>query len=314
MVPAIPRILGRIKQLTQLAQAEKPSLIITVDSQDFSSRLAKRLRPLGIPHIHYVAPKVWAWRQGRAAKLKNLYTHLLTILPFEKHFFFKYGMESTYVGHPAVTALAGDTHKPSAHPTLALLPGSRKSELTRHWPLFLQTYRNLKQQQPQLSALLALPNEKALRTCQALAGWTDADSIHPVYGEARFGALANATAALTKSGTNNLELALLGVPAIVTYRMNPLTYLLAKWLVKVPYISLPNLILHKAGKRVAYPEFLQRAANATKLTEVTHLLLTGEAAKEAQAKALTKLKTLLATSQPPAKMAAEVVYKYLNKN
>ena len=88
VVPAIPRILGRIKQLTQLAQAEKPSLIITVDSQDFSSRLAKRLRPLGIPHIHYVAPKVWAWRQGRAAKLKNLYTHLLTILPFEKHFFF----------------------------------------------------------------------------------------------------------------------------------------------------------------------------------------------------------------------------------
>lgn len=311
VVPAIPRILGRIRQLVQLAESEKPNLIITIDAQDFSSRLAKRLHPLGIPHIHYVAPKVWAWRQGRAAKLKDVYTHLLTILPFEQGFFRKYGMASTYVGHPAVTTLAPYTRQPSVQPTLALLPGSRSSELKRHWPVFLQTYRNLKQRQPNLTAVLALPNEKALHTCQTLADWTDADAIQPVYGEARFAALANATAALTKSGTNNLELALLGVPAIVTYRMNPLTYLLAKWLVKVPYISLPNLILHKAAKRVAYPEFLQRAANPQKLTEVTHLLLTGTAAREAQAKALTKLKSLMETPQPPAAMAAEVVSKYL---
>ncbi|TKW61512.1 MAG: lipid-A-disaccharide synthase [Blastochloris viridis] len=313
VIPAIPRILKRLSQLEALVKKEKPSLIITIDSQDFSSRLAKRVRILGIPHIQYVAPKVWAWRQGRAHKLRELYTHLLTILPFEQGFFQNYGMKTNYVGHPAITMLEPyvKARSEGQKPVIALLPGSRGAELKRHWPIFLQTYRNLRQRQPNLSAVLALPNRKTLEACQAIAPWESADLILPVFGEERFHHLATATAALTKSGTNNLELALLGIPAIVTYRMNALTYLIARLLVKVPYISLPNLILHNTSRRVAYPEYIQGAANTAKLTEVMTLLLTGTAARDAQIKALGSLKALMATPKPPPLMAAEVVGKYI---
>ncbi len=313
VIPAIPRILKRLRQLEELVTKEKPDLIITIDSQDFSSRLAKRVRKLGIPHIQYVAPKVWAWRQGRAHKLRELYTHLLTILPFEQGFFQNYGIKTSYVGHPAITMLEPfvKARTEGQKPVLALLPGSRTSELTRHWPIFLQTYRNLRERQPTLSAVLALPNRQTLELCQKIAPWESTDLILPVFGEERFHHLATATAALAKSGTNNLEMALLGVPAVVTYKMNPLTYLIARLLVQVPYISLPNLILHNAGKRVAYPEYIQHAASTAKLTEVMGLLLSGTAARDAQIKALEGLKSLMATPKPPAQMAAEVVVKYI---
>lgn len=311
IIPSIPRILGRIKQLAELAAQEKPALAITIDSQDFSARLATKLKPLGIPHIHYVAPKVWAWRQHRVHKLKHLYTHLLSILPFEAAFFSTAGIPTTYVGHPAVTTLAPYTAKTSARPILALLPGSRGAELKRHWPLFLQTYRQLKAALPELTAVLALPNERTLNTCKTLAPWSKADAITAVFGEDRFAALAKSTAALSKSGTNNLELALIGTPAVVCYRMNALTYKLAQKLVKVPYISLPNLILHNAGKPAAYPEFIQHEASQETLASELYLLLTNQKPATTQRAALKALHKLMDTPRPPAQMAANVVSNYL---
>ncbi len=318
VIPAIPRALRHLKTLAQLAQTAKPDLIITIDSQDFAIRLATRTHHLGIPHVHYVAPKVWAWRQGRAAKLGQAYSHLLTILPFEKAFFQKFGLKSTYVGHPAVTTLAPHIQPqpqiPSPAPVLALLPGSRSGELKRHWPIFLQTYRQLRQTAPGLTAVLALPSEKALNTCRTLADWTDADAITPVYGEARFTHLATATAALTKSGTNNLELALLGIPALVTYRMNALTFQIAKRLVKVPFISLPNLILHYAGRPVVYPELIQHAVTPSALQQALTPLLTASPARSAQLKALSSLGSLMHTPQPPATLAAQAALACLKPN
>lgn len=311
VLPSIPRILRRIRQLKGLAEHERPSLVITIDSQDFSKRLAQALRPLGISHLHYVAPKVWAWRQGRVHKLKKLYTHLLTILPFETGFFRSAGIPTTYVGHPALTTLApyAAHATPSKSPTLALLPGSRRSELTRHWPLFLTTYRMLKALMPNLAATLALPDQAALALCRRLAPWQSADAITPVLGEGRFKALASATAALSKSGTNNLELALLGTPAVVCYRMSPLSFAIAKRLVKVPFISLPNLILN----RQAYPEYVQHAATPTALARALQPLLQQPAARKAQQTLLLKLKTLMQTPQPPAEQAAAIALELLEK-
>lgn len=314
VIPAIPRILGRLKQLEDLAATAKPDLVLTIDSQDFSSRLAKRLkkRLAGTPHIHYVAPKVWAWRQSRVKKLKNLYTHLITILPFEEAFFATAGLPATYVGHPATTALSRYRHNSSTqNPTLALLPGSRESELTRHWPIFLQTARMLHRYVPNLSFVLALPNEEALATCQKLAPWMDADNIFAVMGEDRFKKLAYSTAALSKSGTNNLELALIGTPAVVAYRMNELTYQLAKRLVKVPFISLPNLILHYSGRTPVYPEHIQPDVTAEKLTARLLPLVLGQAPAQQQQEQLNSFHKLMMTPQPPAALAAAVVAKYL---
>ncbi len=313
VIPAIPRILGRLKQLEELAKTARPNLVITIDNQDFSARLAKRLKALNaIPHIHYVAPKVWAWRQSRVKKLKNLYTHLLTILPFEEEFFATAGLPATYVGHPATTMLARYRHNSSPqNPTLALLPGSRESELKRHWPLFLQTARMLHRYVPNLSFVLALPDQQALNTCQQLAPWADADSIFTVMGEDRFKKLAYSTAALSKSGTNNLELALIGTPAVVAYRMNDLTYQLAKRLVKVPFISLPNLILHYSGRTAVYPELIQPEATPENLTAKLLPLVLGQAPAQQQQEQLNSFHKLMGTPQPPAALASAVVSKYL---
>jgi lipid-A-disaccharide synthase len=309
VIPSIPRILARIRQLKALAVAEKPNLIITIDSQDFSKRLATALHGTA-PHLHYVAPKVWAWRQGRVHKLKKLYTHLLTNLPFEGKFFKNAGIPTTYVGHPALTTLAPYHYTPPKTPTLALLPGSRKSELKRHWPLFLAAYRNLKALQPSLTAVLTLPDASALATCKALAPWKASDAITPILGEARFKALASATAALSKSGTNNLELALLGTPAVVCYRMNALSYAIAKRLVKIPLVSLPNIILEEQ----VYPEFIQSAATPTTLARALQPLLQNPAARKHQQTLLLKLKTLMQTPQPPAEQAADIALKLLEKS
>lgn len=333
VVPSIPRILARLNQLAALADREGPALAITIDSQEFSYRLAKKLQnlPLSrrkIPVILYTAPKIWAWRQGRVKKLRGVFSHILAKFTFELPFFSGAGIPTTYVGHPALTTLAPYMpEKPEAPKSialnLALLPGSRKAEFTNHWPLLLATYRRLKQLSPQLTATLAVPDERALALCRQLAPWEEAEGITPVYGEARFQALTQCRAALAKSGTNNLELALLGIPAVICYRMNALSYQLAKWLVKVPYVSLPNLILNPqaVGHRPqstgagtgapVYPEFLQKGANPANLARALYPLLTEEKPRQHQLKLLGKMRAQMQTPQPPAQTAAEVVLSYL---
>jgi lipid-A-disaccharide synthase len=308
VVPSIPRIIGHLSRLQLLAETERPAALITIDSQDFSSRLAARVAHLGIPRIQYVAPKVWAWRQGRARKLSRIYTKLLSILPFEGEFFKTSGIPAPYVGHPAVEALKDmPANSMSTAFNLALLPGSRRQELKRHWPLMLATYRRLRTLHMPLTATLALTDERALAQCQALAPWEDTDGLTVVLGGDRFQALSQCRAALSKSGTNNLELALLGVPAVVCYRMNALTYFLAKRLVKVKYISLPNLIMNE----VVYPEFIQNGATPENLTRALHPILLQKQAFGRQKTLLTRLKTVMATPQPPAEMAAAEILKAL---
>jgi len=327
VVPAIPRIFARLRQLTKLAQQTKPILIITIDGQDFSKRLAQRLKPLGIAQVQYVAPKVWAWRPGRVHRLKQLYTQLLCNLPFEAPWFATVGLPATYVGHPMVEHLAAVPKPTQRALQLALLPGSRRSELARHWPVFLATYRRLKQLIPALSGLVVVPDEAAAAACRILAPWQHQEGLEVVMGEARFAAMAACQAALAKSGTNNLELALLGVPAVVCYRMHPLSYWLAKRLVKVPQFSLPNLILSPplsptlsspgqppqtfvpAGP--VYPEFLQQAAKPENLARALYPLLNNPQAAAHQRAKLQQVAAAMATPKPAAVLAVEAVAQYL---
>lgn len=319
VLPALPRILKRVSQLYRVAETEFPALVITIDNQDFSNRVAQGIQNLRIPHVHYVAPKVWAWRRGRLEKLRHLYTHLLTILPFEAPFFSQAGIPTTYVGHPATTAMAEHvaTHRVF---TLAMLPGSRGAELKRHWPTMLATYRMLRQKNPELTGLLALPDESALPRLQKIAPWTAQDAIQTVAHEDRFKALSSCRAALTKSGTVNLELALLGVPAVVMYKMHPLTYLLAKRMVQVPYISLPNLILNPASltdptlrspNHELYPEFIQHEATPEKLARALTPLLSDTKTYTHQKTLLANLHAAMKTTLPPAELAANTILPLL---
>lgn len=322
ILPAVPRILGHLNTLKTLAEKEKPALIITIDGQDFSKRLAKKLKPLGIPHVHYVAPKVWAWRPWRVKKLASLYTKLLCNLPFEQAWFDAANLPTTYVGHPMVEALSHIAPAKEKALQLALLPGSRKGELQRHWPLFLATYRRLKKLQAPLTGVLVLPDAHAEKICRQLAPWGDSEGLEVLHGESRFEALASCRAALAKSGTNNLELAMLDVPAVVAYKMNALTYWLAKKLVSVNVYSLPNLILnpplplgkaktHKA-KEIAYPEFIQAAAKPENLARALYPLLTQAQPVAAQRKKLAFIRQAMETEKPAASLAADALMPYLS--
>lgn len=316
IIPAIPRILARMRQIKAWATANKPDCIITIDGQDFSARVAKACKPLGIPHVHYVAPKVWAWRQHRVHNLKHLYTQLLCNLPFEAAWFAQAGLPTTYVGHPMVEALANIEVPKATAQQLALLPGSRKGEIARHWPLMLATYRRLRALIPALTGLLALPDARTLALCREVAPWGDDEGLEIIVGEGRFAAMAACRAALAKSGTNNLEMAFLNLPAVVCYRMNALSFALVRRLVKVKHISLPNLLLNpptplgepeKRGGGVVYPEFIQAAAKPENLSRALYPLLTEPKARAAQQEKLATVCAQMITPRPAAEQAADVV-------
>ncbi len=323
VIPAIPRIRKALKVLAHAVETERPALVLTIDGQDFAARLAKATRHLGVPHVQYVAPKVWAWRQGRVHSLAKLFTHILSILPFEAPFFAASGLPTTYVGHPMVSQLAAYAQmrrtQPHSH-TLALLPGSRAQEWAHHWPIMLATYRRLRQLQPTLGALLVVPDAAAAARCRAWAPWAETEQIEVVVAEQRFAALATCRAALAKSGTNNLELAVLGVPAVVCYRMHALTYAVARWLVKIPYVSLPNVVINppvmgQKGRKtghVVYPEFIQKAVTPENLARALVPMLAPKPPAYV-AKGLAQVAAALETPRPPAEMALEIVLNLLEK-
>ncbi len=321
IIPAIPRIRAALHKLVKAAESEKPDLIITIDGQDFAKRLAQATHKLGISHLHYVAPKVWAWRQKRVFKLPALYTHLLTILPFETPFFQAAGLPTTYVGHPMVTQLAPYAKQRQGGEqsySLALLPGSRQQELARHWPVMFATYRRLRKLYPTLHGILVLPEGPAAAQCQRLATWAEQDNITVVTGEDRFKSLATCRAALAKSGTNNLELAMIGVPAVVCYRMHALTHAIARSLVKISYFSLPNLVLnppqlgsHTTSKaELVYPEFIQNAVTEENLARALVPLLAAKPPAYVSQR-LAKVAKMMEVKGSPAALAAKVACELL---
>ncbi|MFO0500338.1 MAG: hypothetical protein ACK5YK_01485, partial [Pseudomonadota bacterium] len=225
-----------------------------------------------------------------------------------------------YVGHPMVETLGKVKVPTETALQLALLPGSRKAELAHHWPLMLATYRRLKTLIPALTGLLALPDDAAVQRCRMLADWANTEGLEVVVGEGRYAALAQCRAALAKSGTNNLELAFLNLPAVVCYRMHGLTYALLRHLVKLPYISLPNLLLNppppvglntrQASARrqgPVYPEFVQAAAKPENLARALYPLLTQTKPIHAQQQTLKTVRNLMHTPHPAATQAAEIV-------
>ncbi|MEP3245891.1 MAG: lipid-A-disaccharide synthase [Sneathiella sp.] len=249
VVPKIPALLKRIKETAQAAIDQKPDLFITVDAPDFSFRVAKRIKSVSFPKVHYVAPSVWAWRPGRAKKIATLYDHLLTILPFEPPYFEKEGLASTFVGHSVVESGASDGngvvfrkhHKiASERPILMMLPGSRRSEVNRHLPLFRSAIDIVHKFFPDLLLVVPVIGKSAFTVEQALSQWP-VESI-TIDGLDKYDAMAAADVALAASGTVGLELALAELPAVIAYKMHPVTGWLARKLVKLDYVNLVNIL------------------------------------------------------------------------
>ncbi|HIE32556.1 MAG TPA: lipid-A-disaccharide synthase [Thermodesulfobacteriaceae bacterium] len=246
----------------------RPQIAVLIDFPGFNLRLAKICKKLEIPVFYYIAPQVWAWNRRRVKILKNCVDLLAVILPFEKEFFKKEGINVEFVGHPLVDlvrpSLSRETFCEIAglspvHPILGIFPGSRESEVNRLLPVFLATYEILKKEHPRLQGVIV----KAQGLSETPL-WEEARKKVKVLVGYQYEVLKQATAALLVSGTVTLEAAILETPMVAAYRLPKFSFFLAKRLVRVPYITLPNLILDEP----VVPEILQDEARPEKLAEV----------------------------------------------
>jgi lipid-A-disaccharide synthase len=287
--------------------------VVTIDSPGFNLRLLKRVGGLGIPRVQYVAPQVWAWREHRVKKFPGLWERLLCLLPFEEQFFAGHGLPATFVGHPVLQSGAdhGDASRfrgahglPSAARVVVLMPGSRRSEAPRLLPVYGAAMALLAARVPSLVPVVPVASAVAATVRRASERWavrpvivTDLQDKHDAY--------AAASAALTKSGTSTLELALARVPMAVTYRVNPITAMAARRMIRVPHVAMVNLL---AG-RLVVPELLQQDCTAENLAATLAALLTDETAARLQREAFADVMASLSPAgrSPSVAAAAEVL-------
>ena len=263
--PIIWRTFQRLKAI--LCGAERPDLLILIDFPDFNLRLAAVAKALGIPVLYYVSPQVWAWRRGRVKSIAKVVDRLAAILPFEPPLYAGLDIEVVYVGNPLTDqVLISEARAPflqrfgidPASPVVGLFPGSRESELRYNLPTLLATARIVQREHPQVQFLVPAASTlgpERLRAAIALAGGDDLPLT--VVAESVYNVANAAAAVLAVSGTVTLQVALVGTPLLLIYRVAPLTYAIARHLIKVPFVGLPNII---AGQEVAR-EFVQEAAD-----------------------------------------------------
>jgi len=295
-VPAHLALLRRVRR--RLAQGDV-RLVILVDYPGFHLRVAAAARRAGVPVLYYVAPQLWAWHESRVHRMAATVSRLAVILPFEEPFFSARGVPTTFVGHPLMDrpplAPAEDLRRTlgvaGGRPVLGLFPGSRPQEVARLWPAFRDAAAVARRERPDLQVVVA---------AAAGCAYPDPGEVRVVEGRAR-ACFAVADAALCKSGTTTLEAAVAGTPLVVAYRMHPLSYLLARRLVHVPWIGLVNLV---AERQVA-PELIQGAVTPDALAQaVLPLLDPSSAERRAQLAGLTEVRRRLGDAGAAARAAA----------
>lgn len=267
VVARLPLLLRRMADAARAAAAFKPDLMLTIDAPDFSLRVAGKVRRLApaVPIAHWVCPSVWAWRQGRAKRMRPHVDRILALLPFEPAALERLGgPETVYVGHPLIERLQEYRPGPDEAirrddleaPTILILPGSRHSEIRHLLPPFGEAVALVAEQLPQARFVLPAVPRLAEEIAALVAGWRIKPEI--VTGEAaKLAAFRQARAALAASGTVTLELALAQVPTVAAYRGAGWEHVLARRLIKLPSVILPNLII---GESVV-PEFIQDEAS-----------------------------------------------------
>lgn len=266
--------------LEKRLREQPPDLLILIDYPDFNLIMAKKARRLGIPVFYYISPQVWAWRSGRVKTIKKLVDRLAVILPFEKEFYQKRGMKVEYVGHPLMDTVRAA--RPRAEylaslgiapesTVIGILPGSRRREIAAMLPTFLAAAKLMEEQLGKVAFLL--PLAPTLSEADLLAnGLAEAGVEVRVIRENRYELMAACDAVMAASGTVSLELAILDVPMVVSYKVSPLTYFLGRRLIKVQYASLVNLV---AGREVV-PELLQDEAVPDKIAAAAMRLVAGQ--------------------------------------
>ncbi len=260
--------------LLNRAAATRPDAVILIDYPGFNLRFAERLYRLGIPVVYFISPQVWAWGRRRIGKIVRIVDKMLVIFPFEPRVYAGTPLDVEFVGHPLVSILERnrDPAAPRRRDTVVLLPGSRASEVGRLFPAMLDTARLLVQRRPELKFVAPLPREAIAEQARSLYAQRnrgrDVPDIQFEVGTT-WKWLQQGAAGLAACGTVAVEAAILGLPLVVLYRMNPFTFLLARRLVRIPYITMVNLVL----QRLVFEEFIQHQVKAPLLADALDSIL-----------------------------------------
>jgi lipid-A-disaccharide synthase len=274
----IPTIYRRFRQVVREAEQRRPDAVVLIDFPDFNLRLARELHRRGVPVIYYVSPQLWAWKQGRIERVRKYVRKMLVIFPFEEHFYREHGIEAQFVGHPLADLpppqvtrdeFAGEHNLDPSREWIALLPGSRRGEVSRIFPTLLAAAQLLGPEY-----VYIVPVASTLH-----AGWISSFLRHYKGPEITFtcdarASLLHARAAAVASGTSTLEAALIGTPFAMVYRVAPLTWSLGRRLVKVDRFAMVNLI----AEGDVVPELVQNEFTPQRVcAELRQLIPDGEA-------------------------------------
>jgi lipid-A-disaccharide synthase len=318
ILPRLRQLSQRLQQTTNDIAAHRPDVLVTIDSPGFTLRVLRAVAPLAIPRAHYVAPQVWAWRQSRVRHYYGLWNRLLCLLPFEPSFFARHNLPATFVGHPVLESGAdkGDAARfrarhgiPAAARLITLMPGSRRTEVSRLLPVLGAALERVAAHVPNVQPVVPLAGPVADAVRRDASAW----SARPILiseTDDKHDGFAASSVALTKSGTATLELAMAGVPMLVTYRVNPLSAAIARRLITVKYASLLNLL---ADSEIV-PELIQDACTPDRLAGALLRLLSDPAAADAQRDACQAvLHQLRPPRGLPSEAAADAVLELLDQ-
>jgi len=322
VLPKAAHVLRRVREVAAAILDQRPDVVVTVDAPAFSFRVGKKIKGQGIPHIHYVAPTVWAWRPRRARMVAGFLSHLLALFPFEPPYFEKHGLATSFVGHSVVegaadaaslkaggAALLDRLGIAAGRPVLVVLPGSRSSEVKRLGPVFGEALGLLAQRFPDLAVLVpTVPNVAGL-VKDAVSTWPL--PVHVLEAAAdKLPAMAAARTALAASGTVALELALAEAPMVIAYRANALSMMVVRLMAKVRFANLINII----EDRAIVPELIQADCTPEKLAAAVGHLMQDEAARAEQTAAMRRVMTALGRGGPaPSTRAAQAILKALGR-
>ena len=272
----LPALLRAYRSMTRLLRDTPPDLLMLVDFPDFNLLLARRAYRQQIPVLYFISPQVWAWRTGRVRSIARLVRRLLVIFPFEEAFYREWGVQALYVGHPLLDRLSPPPTMDDARRHLGLeraasvvglLPGSRIGEITRHLPLLLRATRRLEGSQPDLRVIIAAADGIPLDLISSYLK-QEVSSARVVQGRTHE-VMAASDLILVASGTATLEAAIIGTPMVIVYRVAFLSWLVGRFLIRVPFMGLPNLVAEKS----IVPELVQFMATPERIADEARRLL-----------------------------------------
>ena len=309
VVGHLPRIYGEFRKLVRYAQDHRPDAALLTDNPDFHLRLARRLKRLGVPVFYLVAPQVWAWRQGRVRIIRDVVDKLYCLFPFEEHWFRERGVDATYIGHPLAHTVRitrsrrefCDRHQLAAgRKMVTLLPGSRGGEIERHLPILFGAVAEMRSRMDTAFVLATPGGFRSHAVLEKFREPIEALSIKVIENET-WDCIGHGDIALAASGTVTIEAAVLGTPMVTFYKVMPASWHAGRRLVKVPFLSMVNLV----ADRKVVPELIQYEMTPARIASEALDLLTNDLRAETMRRDLAGVRQALTVEGDPLLRVAE---------